>query len=276
MKPIFLDMVWPAIFVSTTFYKFWYLVIGTIIIETFVIKLFLKFNWKMSIIASLVGNCISGFIGTFIMIWAMLFWHFVADNFVPNGTFGTTNWVATFVLMCLGSVFLETLAIKILYKEKIKKLFLPMLTGNFLSYLFIAYSMITNSNANPAEKSIQTIKYLPNKQNFILLNKSKLFIDTSIIKISIDKNGKRMNDSKSPGYYLTILFKKENKNDFQFEFKILEDQFTNGITDSSQELHLNELKNEFKVLMEQKNTDTSLGWQKPIITDTLIFKRIKK
>lgn len=276
MKPIFLDMVWPAIFVSTTFYKFWYLVIGTIIIETFVIKLFLKFDWKKSIIASIVGNCVSGFIGTFIMIWAMLFWHLVADNFVPHGTFSTTNWVATFVLMCLGSVLLETLAIKILYKKKIKKLFLPMLTGNFLSYLFIAYSMITTSNADIEEKLIQKVKYLPNKQNFILLNKSKLFIDTSIIKIAIDKNGKEINSGKSIGYYLTILFKKENKNDFQFEFKILGNQFTNGITDSSQEVHLNELKNEIKVLIEQKNPDTSLGWQKPIITDTLIFKRIKK
>lgn len=39
-------MVWPALYVSETFWKFWFLVIGTIVIELFVIKYFLKFSWK--------------------------------------------------------------------------------------------------------------------------------------------------------------------------------------------------------------------------------------
>jgi hypothetical protein len=95
--------------------------------------------------SSLIGNCVSGFIGTFIMTFAMLFWHLIVDTFV-NGTFNTINWVATYVLMCFGSVFLETLTIKIIYKEPIKKLFLPMLTGNLLSYAFIAYFMVTHKH----------------------------------------------------------------------------------------------------------------------------------
>jgi hypothetical protein len=142
MKAILLDMVWPAIYVAETFSEFWFLVIGTIILETFVIKYFLKFSWTKSFIASLVGNCVSGFIGTFVAMWAMLFWHLLADRFVPQATFDNINWVATYILMCLGSVFLETLAIKIIYKERIKRLFPPMLTGNLLSYAFIAFVMI--------------------------------------------------------------------------------------------------------------------------------------
>jgi|SRR5579871_4513653 len=135
-----LDMVWPALYVSATFWKFWFLVIGTIVIELFVIKYFLKFSWKKSFFISLIGNCVSGFIGTFLMTFAMIFWHLIADRLL-NGTFNNTNWVATYILMCLGSVFLETLAIKLIYKIPIKKLFLPMLTGNLLSYIFIAYFM---------------------------------------------------------------------------------------------------------------------------------------
>jgi hypothetical protein len=111
MKIVLLDMVWPALYVSATFWKFWFLVIGTIVIELFVIKYYLKFSWKKSFLASLIGNCVSGFIGTIVMTWAMLFWHLVVDNFV-SGTFNIVNWIATYVLMCLGSVFLETVTIK--------------------------------------------------------------------------------------------------------------------------------------------------------------------
>ena len=71
----------------------------------------------------------------------MIFWHFIIDHLV-NGTFNTFNWVATYILMCFGSVFLETITIRLIYKEPIKNLFLPMLTGNFLSYAFIAFEMI--------------------------------------------------------------------------------------------------------------------------------------
>lgn len=148
MKPVLLDMVWPAIFVSETFWHFWFLIIGTIVIETFVIKYFLKYSWKKSIIVSIVGNCASGIVGTFIMTFAMLFWHLVADTLIFRATFNVFNWIATFVIMCLGSVYIETYTIKILYKEKIKQLFLPMLVGNFLSYLFIAYYMLVNHKIN--------------------------------------------------------------------------------------------------------------------------------
>jgi hypothetical protein len=117
--------------------------IGTIIIEFFVIRFFLKFPWKKSFFASLIGNCVSGLIGTYFMPWVMIGWHAIADNLL-NGTFNTTNWVATYILMCLGSVLLETWTIKIIYNERIKKLFLPMLTGNLLSYIFIAYFMVTH------------------------------------------------------------------------------------------------------------------------------------
>jgi hypothetical protein len=143
LEVVLLDMVWPALYVSETFWKFWFLVIGTIVIELFVIKYFLKFSWKKSFFVSLIGNCVSGFIGTFIMTFAMMFWHLIVDNFV-HGTFNTINWIATYILMCLGSVFLETFTIKIIYKEPIKRLFLPMLTGNLLSYIFIAYFMATH------------------------------------------------------------------------------------------------------------------------------------
>lgn len=273
MKIVLLDMVWPALYVSETFWKFWFLVIGTIVIELFVIKYFLKFSWKKSFYASLIGNCVSGFVGTFVMMWAMLFWHLIVDNFLP-GTFNIINWIATYVLMCFGSVFLETLTIKIIYKESIKRLFVPMMVGNVLSYIFIAVVMLTATNKDPDEASAKVFKYLPNKQQFTLLDSSTLHIDTSTIKVSFDKHNKRLNDTKSWGYNLTIIFEKQPKDNFQFDFDIPGRGDQGGISDSLKNLNFHDFKDDYKVILTQKNPDTSFGWTKPVNTDTLTFKRL--
>lgn len=275
MKVTIVNMVWPAIYVMGTFYKFWFLVIGTVVLETFIVKYFLKFSWLKSIIISLVGNCVSGLIGTFVMMWAMLGWHMLADRFVPDATFDHINWVATYILMCLGSVFLETLAIKVIYKERIKSLFLPMLTGNLLSYAFIAFVMISATDKDPDEVRTEELKYLPDQQQFILLDSGKLQIDTCTIKVSYDKDNQRINDTKSQGYSLHIPFKKEKEESFQFEFKILGEENGGGIGENSKSFYFPDLRNEYKIVIEQKNPDKSFGWTKPIITDTLTLRRVK-
>lgn len=272
MRIILLDMVWPALYVSETFWRFWFLVIGTIFIETFVIKYFLKYSWSKSFIVSFIGNCVSGFVGTFVMMWAMLFWHMLVDSFLPHATFDIVNWVATYVLMCFGSVFLETLTIKLIFKETIKRLFLPMLTGNFLSYAFIAFVMITGNNIDNTVARAEDIKYLSDKQQFTLLDSSTMKIDTAIMRLSFDKNNKCLNDSI--GYILNIPFQKQDENSFQFDFMIPGDSYDAGIGDKGKTFHFSKLKDTYQILLQQKNSDKSIGWMKPIITDTLVFRRI--
>lgn len=274
MNFILLDMVWPALYVSETFWRFWFLVIGTIVIELFVIKYFLKFSWTKSFVVSIIGNLVSGIVGTFVMVWTMLFWHLLADR-IFQGTFNIANWVATYILMCLGSVFIETLTIKIIYKEKIRRLFLPMLTGNFLSYVFIAFVMHTKTDKDQDEVRTEVIKYLPNKQEFILLDSSKMRIDTCTIQISYDKNGNRLNESKATGYSFYIPFNQEPDSNFQFEFKVVGEELNSGINKNSKNIHFKELNDEYKIILEQKNPDTAFGWIKPITTDSLIFSRLR-
>jgi hypothetical protein len=269
-----LDMVWPALYVSATFWQFWFLIIGTIVLETFTIKLFLKFPWTKSLYASLIGNAISGFIGTFVMTWLMLVWHFAADNFVPQATFDPINWVATYILMCLGSVFFEILTIKLIYHEKIKKLFLPMLFGNLLSYAFIGYVMVTKTDKDPDEVKSEIVKYLPSKQHLILLDGSLLKIDTASMTISYDKDNNRLNETKSSGYVFVIPFKKQVENSFQFTLRLPGNIYAGGIDDTFKDFQFKDFNDFYKVILEQKNPDTSLGWTKPIITDTLIFNRL--
>ncbi len=259
--------------VDETFWKFWFLVIGDNHYRTFRNQVFSKFSWQKSFYASLIGNCVSGFVGTFVMMWAMLFWHLIVDNFLP-GTFNIFNWIATYVLMCFGSVFLETLTIRIIYKEPIKRLFLPMMVGNVLSYIFIAVVMLTATNKDPDEASAKVFKYLPNKQQFILLDSSTLHIDTSTIRVSFDKNNKRLNDTKALGYNFLILFEQQPPDILEFDLEIPRKDDQTARSDTSKELNFIDFRDEYKVILEQRNPDTFLEWTSPINTDTLIFKRV--
>lgn len=164
-KMTLLNLVWPAIYVYDEVWRFWFLVFVTIVVETFTLMAMLKYSLQKSFLAAVIGNLVSGVIGTFVMRWAMLFWHLIADNFVPSATFGTINWIVTYVFMCLGSVFIETLTIKLIFKETIKRLFIPLLIGNLLTYGFIAYSMITK-HEDPNKNLDRTSVIFPDTRQF--------------------------------------------------------------------------------------------------------------
>lgn len=264
---ISLNMVWPAIYVYDEIWRFWFLVFITIVIETFTIMAMLKHSLQKSIIASIVGNLVSGFIGTFVMMWAMIFWHLIADNFVPHATFDIINWVATYILMCLGSVLIETITIKLIFKETLKRLFIPLLIGNLLTYGFIAYSMITKSDNDPKEKRTEQVLYSPTVSNFILLDSAKLQISPVKVKISYDENDKILNTN----YPFIIHFKKNKPENFQFELRLSGNEDAGGIELDKKTLQLDKLSDTIFIVMEQKNPDPNKGWTSPIITDTIKY-----
>ncbi|VBB48665.1 conserved membrane hypothetical protein [uncultured Paludibacter sp.] len=136
-------MIWPAIYVSSGLVKLWYCIIFTVLIEWIILKFFLKEKWGKTFLMSFIGNIISGTIGIYIMPWIMIIWHFFADNLLPNATFDIVNWILTYFFMCLGSVAVEVLAVKIIFRFPFKRLFLPMLVGNALTYILTAILMFT-------------------------------------------------------------------------------------------------------------------------------------
>jgi len=194
---ILLNMIWPATYVVVELWRFWFLVIATIIIETLTIRFILKYPWGKSFIASLIGNAVSGFAGTFIMTWAMIFWHLLVDSFLPKATFDIVNWIATYILMCIGSVFLEVLTIKLIFKDKIKKLFIPLLIGNLLTYGFIAFVMMTKFEKDSREADRIEIFYKPEPDRFVLLDSAKLNITNAKIDISLDKDSNMIDNNYS-------------------------------------------------------------------------------
>lgn len=138
MHPLFLNIVWPALYVSQTFYRFWILILLTIFTEGIILLLTRRASPRHCLLIAVVGNAASGLVGTFLMTIAMVLWHLLADIFL-GGTFHPVNWVATFILMCIGSVAIELWTVKLAFGEPIRRMFAPLLIGNVLSYVVIAW-----------------------------------------------------------------------------------------------------------------------------------------
>lgn len=270
----FLNLIWPAIYIVEDIEKFWFLIFFTIAIETITIYAFLKINWKKSIIISMIGNSVSGIIGTFIMMFAMLIWHFAVDRLLPNATFDKINWIATYIIMCLGSVSIETYAISKIFKFDFKKIFIPLLIGNALSYGFIAYATAKQNEVQKAkEKPTENVFYKPLQNKYNLLNNKNVIFYTAKTEINYDNEDKISNEN----FPLEIIFEYNYKDimDFPFELRLAGNEFAGGIENGRKTIYLDKLSDTIRVVLEQKNPNEDIGWTKPIITDTIKFIKSK-
>ena len=160
--------------------------------------------------------------------------------------------------------------------------------NKLFSVLFVLlFSSCHNSNGlfghsqsrEDAKASGKTvIDYVPNKKIFKLLDGTKMQIDTAWTEISFTyKNGNKIFDS-TYGYNFAVPYKREDPESFSFNFGLADTtnrMFTNGREEKTCQLHPLHLYDEMKVILKQKNPDTSKGWLNPIVTDTIIFKKIE-
>jgi hypothetical protein len=120
------------------------------------------------------------------------------------------------------------------------------------------------------------LRHVPNKFSFSLLDGTTLLIDTAWTEIIFYyHDGKRVLDHAN-GYHFSIPVKKKVPDSFTFSFSLADkgnQAFTNVAGDSLIQICPRLLFNEMKVLLEQKDPDTSKGWTHPIISDTIIFKK---
>ena len=122
------------------------------------------------------------------------------------------------------------------------------------------------------------IDYVPNQKIFKLLDGTTMQIDKAWTEISYTyKNGKKVFDP-AYGYNFAVPYKREDPESFSFTFGLADTtnrMFTNGREEKACKLHPLQLYDEMKVILEQKNPDTSKGWLNPIVTDTIIFKKVE-
>jgi hypothetical protein len=146
---IYADIVWPALFVGGAIFSAWSLSVVSIAIEGLMFHFFITdITYGEAFLMSCIGNAASVIIGTILMVITMaLAWHSFFDQFL-GGTFHIVNWVATYILMYLGSCFIELITLRIIFRYTIKQLLIPSLVGNFLTYILAAaYHIITKFNA---------------------------------------------------------------------------------------------------------------------------------
>lgn len=264
------NVIWPALYIAETLLKFWFLIIMTIVVEMFVLKYALGYSYLKSFVASLIGNLVSGLVGTYLMVFGMLGWHFIFDQILFNSTFNIVNWVASYVLMCLGSVAIETLIIKLIYKEKFKTLFKPLLIGNMLTYIIIA-AIKTLATSDPKVIVSEQTTYVPLKQEFQLLDSTQIHLgDEAEFKV-IEY---QLNDSLYNKKILFIPFQGEKENYARFHFEPLgRNDKAFGLPKKNIEITLNDMPSDSIVLQLRQKMPDSLKWtQQP--TDTLVL--IKK
>jgi hypothetical protein len=131
------DVIWPALYVVNSHFRFWYVIIVGLVLEAAVLKWLLIPDLKKALVVSLVANAFSATVGIYLLAFGMLGWHFIADNNIAGGTFASFNKVATVVLMLFGSAFIETLVTRLIWKYSLRQIFPIFILGNILSYGFI-------------------------------------------------------------------------------------------------------------------------------------------
>ena len=132
-----LNLVWPAIYVAGGLLKLWYFILITIAVEWIVLRYFLRISSGKSILMSVSGNIISGLAGIYLIPWLIFLPQVILDGMLQIGTFHMASWVLSFLLMCMGSVVIEVFFVNFLFKAGFRKLFLPLLIGNVLTYTLL-------------------------------------------------------------------------------------------------------------------------------------------
>lgn len=130
---VYADIVWPALYVTDSHFRFWYVVSIGLLLEAVVLRRFLIPDIKKALLVSLIANTFSATVGVCILTIGMVGWHFVVDNFI-RGTFNIFNQVATLTIMLVGSAVLETLIVRGIWKYQLRRTFPILILGNLLSY----------------------------------------------------------------------------------------------------------------------------------------------
>ena len=123
---------------------------------------------------------------------------------------------------------------------------------------------------------IQT--YVPNRFSLTLIDSSMVKIDTAWAEAEwiYDKNSKPLISDTIKGYNFIIPILKQDFRNFKFSFSPIDtlNGTGYGLQESKYVFNPKVLKDTIKILVEQKNPDTTYGWTRPITKDTILF--IKK
>ena len=140
------NVIWPALFIGDAVLPVTLVsaltIALSIIIEAVLFYIFLKnISYLKALAMSCIGNFVSATIGLFIMVFAMLGWHFLFNRFL-GGAFEPLNILASWILMYLGTALIELFAIKLFFKYPLKTLIAPVFIGNLITYALAVVTVV--------------------------------------------------------------------------------------------------------------------------------------
>jgi hypothetical protein len=138
------EMFWPAlhigIAVGIAVFTSFFLVIISVIVEGVMLYLWLPHvSYLRALLISCAGNMASFYAGTFLMMIVSVAWQMIF-NIYPVGT--VENYIISWVLMYVGSSFIELMVIKAFFNYTFKNLLVPVLIGNLITYGFVLYQYL--------------------------------------------------------------------------------------------------------------------------------------
>ena len=138
--PLYANIVWPAIYVSNSYFRFWYIVAAGTVVEALALARIIKIPVKKACLLSVAANLFSATVGLWLLTIGMLGWHLIADA-VLNGTFHPFNKAVTIGIMFVGSVLLEAALCRLVWKYKFRVTIPALLLGNLVSYAFVVVDL---------------------------------------------------------------------------------------------------------------------------------------
>lgn len=134
------NLVWPSIYIVEHYYV-WYVIVAALIIETFAAHIFLKTNWRKSIVTTFIINLISAILGLLLIPVSGIIVEVLTIPF-GGGTFDVLHWILDYICMVFVNTCVEGLALKWIFKYPFKQNFLWLFGANLISVIISLIALL--------------------------------------------------------------------------------------------------------------------------------------
>jgi hypothetical protein len=194
--------------------------------------------------------------------------------FSPNENYEKKWLIISFILAYIFASFFQVFIYNLFSKGKLTKSYLKLIYFiNLISLSIILISFYPKSYVNKSIKNYERVLFLPNKFNL------KLF-DNSIVKIDSACSSRNIytDDSKNFCYEFRIPIIQTGTDRMLYSFQLLDKSLqigSSGEDENCKSISIESIVDEIAIIFVQKNPNPKIGWRKEIITDTIIFKKVK-
>ena len=194
--------------------------------------------------------------------------------FSPNEIYENKLLIISFILTYFFATFLAILFYNIFSSNKLTKQYSKFICLiNFFALSIILLIFYPRSYVDKNIKCYERILYLPNKYELKLFDNNYLKIDTACSSKNIyTDNSQDFIDN------FRIPINQRGTDRMLYSFKLLDKSLeigSSGEDESCKSISIKSLENEIVAVFIQKNPNPEIGRTKPVITDTIIFKKVK-